>query len=396
VPRPTRALPGTSSPADAADAGVEEVPTDPPEPSLRDLGAAVLAGGEVEDVLELLVGATVAHARARDAALVLPTGTGGLSLEVVAGADRDLLWGAELEEDMPLREALTSQDVTAARAADLLDLGEDEFAIAVSVVDAADAGLGALVALRSADGRPFTREYRVRLDAIALLAGFTLGQAGGMVDTDLEDERTRIARDLHDLAIQELFAVGMELEGLTETLSRPGATLSGTEVRRTVESSLHGVENAVAQIRQIIQSLRRERSEATLSERLRHETGLATAGLGFAPTLRLPADPTAMDTEIPDEIAEDVVAVVRESLANAARHAHASAVAVAVSVFSEGVDRVIQVSVSDNGRGIDPSVTRRSGLANMSSRARRHSGWVDAIGLEPGTMINWRVTLPPR
>jgi DNA-binding NarL/FixJ family response regulator len=96
------------------------------------------------------------------------------------------------------------------------------------------------------------------------------------------------------------------------------------------------------------------------------------------------------------EIAEDVVAVVRESLANAARHAHASAVAVAVSVFSEGVDRVIQVSVSDNGRGIDPSVTRRSGLANMSSRARRHSGWVDAIGLEPGTMINWRVTLPPR
>jgi signal transduction histidine kinase len=90
-----------------------------------------------------------------------------------------------------------------------------------------------------------------------------------------------------------------------------------------------------------------------------------------------------------------VVAVVRECLANAARHAHASAVAVSISVFSEGVDRVVQVNVSDNGRGIDPTVRRRSGLANMSSRARRHSGWVDAISLEPGTMISWRVTLPP-
>ena len=152
----------------------------------------------------------------------------------------------------------------------------------------------------------------------------------------------------------------------------------------------------MAQIRQIVQSLRRERSEATLSERLRHEAGLATAGLGFVPTLRLPPHPSPLDAELPGEIAEDVVAVVRECLANAARHAHASAVAVSVSVFNEGVDRVVQVNVSDNGRGIDPTVTRRSGLANMSSRARRHSGWVDAFNLEPGTMISWRVTLPPQ
>ena len=122
--------------------------------------------------------------------------------------------------------------------------------------------------------------------------------------------------------------------------------------------------------------------------------GLATAGLGFVPSLRLPPHPAEMDAELPPEIADDVVAVVRECLANAARHAHATAVAVSVSVFSEGVDRVVQVNVSDNGRGIDPTVRRRSGLANMSSRARRHSGWVDAITLEPGTMISWRVTLP--
>ena len=67
----------------------------------------------------------------------------------------------------------------------------------------------------------------------------------------------------------------------------------------------------------------------------------------------------------------------------------------AEALRAEGVDRVVQVNVSDNGRGIDPGVSRRSGLANMSSRARRHAGWVDAFNLEPGTMISWRVTLPP-
>ncbi|MGO2719919.1 MAG: sensor histidine kinase, partial [Brachybacterium tyrofermentans] len=235
---------------------------------------------------------------------------------------------------------------------------------------------------------------RERLDALASLVELTVRVPTLRFSGELDDERSRIARDLHDLAIQELFAVGMELEALTEALAGPGEPPSNTRIRTSVAASVQGVENAVAQIRQIVQSLRRERLEATLTEQLRHEVGLATAGLGFVPALRLPPHPAEMDAEVPSEIAEDVVAVVRECLANAARHAHASAVAVSVSLFSEGVDRVVQVNVSDNGRGIDPSVTRRSGLANMSSRARRHSGWVDAISLLPGTMIFWRVTLP--
>lgn len=364
----------------------------PAEASLHELAAAVGAGGDVEDLLDLLVRAVPPRTGAAGAALVLPQRRGEWSVEVAEGREAALLLGAAPDPGSALHAALVSGDPEAVGAVDELALEGRTWSASAEIVEAGEQGPGALLAV---GGETSRRAARRALEPLALLVSLALDDRRGTAEQDLDDERRRIARDLHDLAIQELFAVGMELEGLTSALDEAAGAVSNATIRRSVETSLLGVENAVAQIRQIVQSLRRERSEATLSERLRHETGLATAGLGFAPALRLPRNAAAMDAEVPEEIAEDVVAVVREALANAARHAHASAVAVSVTLFSEGVDRVVQVAVSDNGRGIDPSVSRRSGLANMSSRARRHQGWVDAISLEPGTMINWRVTLPP-
>lgn len=395
---------------------------------IQDLAEAVLAGGETEDLLDLIVRTARADLDGTSAALAMSMGTGHWVYEVVLGPDAPELLGAQVPLDSPLGRALDRADADAVEAVDVIETAEGEapsLRSLVSVVDAGEHGYGFLAVLRplgeDADGAdaetgdggdddgaeaesaaaesaraPFGPIDRERLDGLAALAALALRSLSGSGDSELDDERSRIARDLHDLAIQELFAVGMELEGLREELTRSDEPPSSARLRASVATSVTGVENAVAQIRQIVQSLRRERSEATLGERLRHEVGLATAGLGFVPALRLPAHQADLDQRIPAEIAEDVVAVVREGLANAARHAHASAVAVAVSLFREGVDEVVQVDVSDNGRGIDPTVTRRSGLANMSSRARRHQGWVDAYNLEPGTMISWRVTLPPQ
>lgn len=365
---------------------------------IQDLTSAVLAGAEPEELLELLVRSARTDLGAEDALLVLADGAGGWIVELADGPSSSRLLGAPVPAASGLGTALRTGSAEGVESIATVDLGSGMLAVDAAVVDAGEHGTGALLVL----GPPTTTGpsragtgSRERLDALAALVALTLrlpdlGDAG-----ELDDERGRIARDLHDLAIQELFAVGMELEALAQSLSSTGEPPSNARIRSAVAAGVEGVENAVAQIRQIVQSLRRERSEATLAERLRHEVGLATSGLGFVPTLRMPADPSELDRMLPREIAEDVVAVVRECLANAARHAHASAVAVSVSVIEEGVDRVVQVDVSDNGRGIDPSVRRRSGLANMSSRARRHSGWVDAISLEPGTMISWRVTLPP-
>ena len=369
-------------------------------PRVQDLAEAVLAGGDTEDLLQLLVASARTDLAPGDSVLVMPLEPGTWTVEMAEGPGAMDLLGQLLDPQSPAFLALAAADSDALEAIGALSLDPDAPAPSralLAVVDAAEHGRGFLAVLRDRDQQhiAFTAADRERLDSLAGLIALTL-RGPSLGSGEVDDERSRIARDLHDLAIQELFAVGMELEALTEALSSPGEEPTNSRIRSSVATSVQGVENAVAQIRQIVQSLRRERTEATLTERLRHETGLATAGLGFVPTLRLPTRPAELDSELPGEIAEDVVAVVRECLANAARHAHATAVAVSVSVFSEGVDRVVQVNVSDNGRGIDPTVTRRSGLANMSSRARRHAGWVDAFNLEPGTMISWRVTLPPQ
>ncbi|MCS6710838.1 sensor histidine kinase [Brachybacterium sp. EF45031] len=361
-------------------------------PSMSELLDAVLASDDLEEVLGRLVAMASAESGPHTTvALVLPLGPGCWTVELADGpASADLL-GQELHENQILCAAIHSGETARLSALN----GRTDAVPGTDLPLRRQSGLrgpdgpGALLVV--AESEPWITADRV--DGIAALVSLALRDVTHQPAQDAEDERARIARDLHDLAIQELFAVGMELESLVAE-AESGASTPQTVVRR-LGSSTRGVENAVAQIRQIVQSLRRVRPEATLTERLRHEAGLATAGLGFAPSLRLPSPPESLDREIPEDIAEDVVAVVRECLANAARHAHASAVAVAIGVIDEGVDRVVQVNVSDNGRGIDPSVTRRSGLANMASRARRHSGWVDAIPLDPGTMISWRVTLPP-
>ncbi|MGP9539300.1 sensor histidine kinase [Brachybacterium sp. AOP43-C2-M15] len=373
-------------------------PTTPPSRAdrsrIQDLAGAVLAGGDTEELLDLLLRSARSDLGARSAVLVMPPAPGRWSVEMVHGPDAGALLGEEVPRDSATGQALERADADALEAIGFLEVGAERCRALLGVIDAAEQGTGLLAVVRPAQSSPFDAADRERLDALSGLIALTLRAPSLGSSAEIDDERSRIARDLHDLAIQELFAVGMELEGLVDSLESPGAPPSNARIRSSVSTSVQGVENAVAQIRQIVQSLRRERAEATLTEQLRREVGLATAGLGFVPSMRLPPHPAEMDAELPPEIAEDVVAVVRESLANAARHAHATAVAVSVSVFSEGVDRVVQVNVSDNGRGIDPAVRRRSGLANMSSRARRHSGWVDAISLEPGTMISWRVTLP--
>lgn len=364
---------------------------------LQELCASVLALDDAEEALELLVARARADVDARIAALVLPAEPGMWRLEIVAGEGAEGIWGDALDPASSLHAVLSAHDaesIPSAASPELLgSVGASEDVIASQVV----AGEDQLGVLLVATGRPAPAgpAERERIDGLAALVGMALA-AGGPASDELDDERGRIARDLHDLAIQELFAVGMELEGLQQAVQTPGGVATDPQVTRALAASVDGIERAVTQIRQIVQSLRRERPQATLTERLHHECALATAGLGFVPSLRLSPDARALDAEVPEEIAEDVVAVVRESLANAARHAHASAVAITVSVVPEGVDRVAQVNVADNGRGIDPAVSRRSGLANMASRARRHQGWVDAIPLEPGTMISWRVTLPPR
>ncbi|MFF4546781.1 GAF domain-containing protein [Streptomyces sp. NPDC001406] len=198
-------------------------------------------------------------------------------------------------------------------------------------------------------------------------------------------DRDRIARDLHDLAIQRLFASGLTLNSVLGLLSdRPNVA---ERVQRVVDD----LDDTIKTVRGTIYALReRDRTDGRggLRAQLLAETDQAAAVLGFTPALRMTG---LLDTDVPAGHAEQLLAVLSETLSNAARHAHATA----VEVTAETDGRRLRLRVADNGRGLDPTVTRRSGLDNLSQRATALGGDFTLTANEPaGTVAEWTVPLP--
>ena len=224
----------------------------------------------------------------------------------------------------------------------------------------------------------------------------------------LLDERERIARDLHDLAIQQLFATGMQLETVRRRAARG---VDPSELTGIVEDALDNVDSTVRQIRSIVHALRDPDAAAPLAERLRREASLARTGLGFAPGLVITVDARVLDSadsfegdsgvlddRVGEDMADDVVAVVREGLANAARHARATAVTVRVEVEGEGTSGRITIEVEDDGAGLPADRDRKSGTDNLAARARRHGGTFSLGTTQEGrgTLLIWSAPMSGR
>jgi signal transduction histidine kinase len=196
------------------------------------------------------------------------------------------------------------------------------------------------------------------------------------------EDRDRIARDLHDLVIQRLFATGLGLQGLT-------GWLSGEEGRRRLDRAVDDIDTTIRDLRRAIFSLRSGIAQLGLRAAISEELRTASATLGFEPQLRLDGP---LDLAVPDDIGTDVVAVVREALANVARHAAASHVGVHVAI----ADSLVVVDVQDDGRGPDAG-TRESGTANLRARAEARGGSFLLQGRpEGGTRLRWSVPLAAR
>jgi signal transduction histidine kinase len=194
-------------------------------------------------------------------------------------------------------------------------------------------------------------------------------------------DRERIARDLHDLVIQRLYATGMSLQGSLPLITRP-------EVKERVSRAVDALDDTIGEIRSAIFALqaRHDIKRPGLRGQLLGIAEEMTGPLGFAPSLSLAG---GLDEQVPAEIAEQALHTVREALSNAARHAGASRVDVTVDAGSDLV-----VIVRDNGSGMEAS-TRRSGLANLAERARQLGGTllVGTVG-DSGTELRWQVPLP--
>jgi signal transduction histidine kinase len=198
---------------------------------------------------------------------------------------------------------------------------------------------------------------------------------------ELLDERTRIARDLHDHVIQRLFAVGLNLQATAGRLP--------DDVAGLVTAQVAEIDGAIAQIRQSIFSLSvtgaaRERVRARILDVIDRFQGRLQQPITarFVGPVDLLADPSLTD---------DLVAAVTEGISNAVRHAAASKVSVAV-LASDG-DLIAEVE--DDGTGPPADVTL-SGLANLRARAIARGGSLDLTSADAegnGIRLRWRVPM---
>jgi signal transduction histidine kinase len=244
--------------------------------------------------------------------------------------------------------------------------------------------MGVLLLMRDKGEPPFTTDDLTMAQTFAGQATLALQLAESRrraEDAELLEDRQRIARDLHDLVVQELFAMGMRLSRVRSTTPAP--------VGAQIDSSLESLDRVVRQIRATIRALRDPDEPTGLMDRLHGECTRARSALGFEPGLTVHVDGD-IDAVVPADIADDVVAVVREGLSNAARHARAPHVDVRVAVTTKAVT----VEVIDDGQGVAEGSTRRSGLDNLAERARRHGGGCTASrSPNGGTALRWQVPL---
>jgi signal transduction histidine kinase len=192
------------------------------------------------------------------------------------------------------------------------------------------------------------------------------------------DDRDRIARDLHDRVIQRVFAVGMSLQGAVRLSERE-------QIVERVNKAVDDLDTTVTEIRTAIFELGNKSIAGGLRHSVLELTEEMASSLGGRPEVTFNG---AVDNAISQRIADSLLAVLREALTNAGKHAKASRYLVAISV-----DENVSLEVQDNGIGMDLSQAFGSGLGllNLRSRAERLGGSFEILAGEDGTQLLWRV-----
>jgi signal transduction histidine kinase len=242
----------------------------------------------------------------------------------------------------------------------------------------ADALHGVLVMVAGTGERADREEDLAMLTQFAGQAALAFERALAQEEREMFviiEDRERIARDLHDVVIQRLFATGMQLQ--------TAARLARPDVGDRVNAAVDALDTTIREIRSAIFELRSPMS-AELRAEIREVVAAAGDQLGFKPMLELSGP---LDSGVPLELRADTVAVLREALSNVVRHADATAIQVSVRL----VEATLVVEVADDGAGI-PADARRSGLNNMRDRAHRRGGAFEVRSNPPhGTVVRWSV-----
>lgn len=251
----------------------------------------------------------------------------------------------------------------------------------VSPLAAADTLHGVLVVAHPSGRARYSDDDLPLLASFAGQAALALERARAQEERELLvvlEDRERIARDLHDVVIQRLFATGLQLQSAVPLAVRP-------EIGQRINAAVDDLDSTIRDIRRAIFELRTPMSAALRTE-IRDLVDAAAGPLGFRPSLEMSGP---IDSAVPDAVRPDLIAVLQEALSNAVRHAHAGRVTVGVHVNTGQ----LTLTVQDDGVGTNPDAAR-GGLVNLRERATQQGGTFEVRPGEPsGTILRWSVPL---
>jgi len=192
-------------------------------------------------------------------------------------------------------------------------------------------------------------------------------------------DRERIARDIHDMVIQRLFAAGMNLQAV-QAQAQPAI------VAKRIGDAIDDLDDTIRELRSAIFQLGQQGERRSVSAQITELVHERSRHLGFEPTVRLAGD---LD-HLPDFVADQLIATLTEGLSNIVRHANASSTDVHVDL----TDGKLSLIIGDNGVGIPDEPKRSGGLSNMMWRAAELGGACSVGPNEPsGTRLHWQVPL---
>ncbi len=362
--------------------------------AVREISSAILAGAEIDSVLQTIARRARELVNAATATIVTPAAggeSGSLTIKVADGAHAAELVGLPVPT-----EGSVSGDVTrSGRPTVLADASRDDRAYQPMValgnmgpmvlvpLILRDRPFGTLAVANAVGGAAFDEEAVRLVETFADQASVAL--AYGRAQRELNrlsvlDERERIGRELHDGVIQSLFSVGM---GLQATAARSG----DPEVESRVEAAVAEIDRAIRDLRNYIFGLRPgiladrqlEQALQDLAHEFAEKSGVTTV--------------TDIDGTVAAELAPraaDLVQLTREALSNVGRHAHASTCR--VSLHRAGDDAVLEID--DDGRGFDTGAPQAGhGLRNLKDRGTAMGGRV-AVESKAGEGTTVQIAIP--
>ena len=357
----------------------------------RQLLAADADGGP--DALQLIAERTQEIAAA-DLVLVLRSADPvdrDLTIEVSVGADAATLIG----RTVPVATSLSGRVFTSAEPARVTQLaagsglraltsGEVDLGPVLAVPLVGSGRVHGVLTAARLNGRPGFTDADVDMAAsFANHAALAIERAEARSQQQLNallDDRERIAADLHDHVIQRLFASGLSLHGLVATVGGGPAGIRLADVIRDLDDTIRQIRSTIFQL------------HATsgpqghgVRGRLLDLLADVRAALGFEPGLRF----SGVLEDLPPDVVDDLLAVLREALTNVAKHAGATRVDVDVHAG----DGRLTLHVTDDGHGIGDT-ERLSGVANLRRRAENRDGEFSLAPAQPrGTRLSWSVPI---